>query len=119
MSTAAKRNPTDNSERMAYPFVLVLNGVSEIEEGLEDALFNAGCDDAILYSTNGQVCLEFDREAENLVSAVVSAIHAVESCGEHIKVREVLPPLAHEIGAVNAALQVRNEGSPLLRELAG
>jgi len=116
MSAAAH---ADAAERAAYPFVLVLDGVTQIEPRLEDALFSAGCDDAILYSTNGQIFLEFDREADNLIAAVVSAIHAVENCGEAIKVREVLPPLAHEIGAINAALQVRNQGAEAFRELIG
>jgi hypothetical protein len=118
MSIVAERREHADSERLAFQFTLRLDGAVAIDQALEDAIFRAGCDDAVLYSTNGQLFLEFDRESETLVSAIVSAIHAVEECGSGIKVGEVIPPYAHEIGAINAALQVRNNGGAVLRELS-
>lgn len=42
-------------------------------------LLDAGCDDATIGSANGVQYVHFDRDAETLGEAVVSAIRAVES----------------------------------------
>ncbi len=45
-----------------------------------DALFEAGCDDAIVGTgTSGTISLEFNRDANSATNAVESAIHAVIS----------------------------------------
>lgn len=62
-----------------FQFTLVLDGVDENTSNLEDALFEAGCDDALINFKNGTVYLDFDREDENLEQAIISAINAVES----------------------------------------
>ncbi|TVQ08746.1 MAG: hypothetical protein EA364_15000 [Balneolaceae bacterium] len=58
---------------------------------MEDALFEAGCDDAILSFRNGIAYLDFDREAENLEKGVISAIHQVEQTGMPLSVKRVEP----------------------------
>jgi hypothetical protein len=118
MSSAIESRHREDPVRTAYQFTLRLEGADTIDQRVEDAIFQAGCDDGILYSTNGQLFLEFDREAESLTSAIVGAIQAVESCGAGLRVGEVIPPFANEIAAINAALQVRNDGGEILRELA-
>lgn len=62
-----------------YQFTLVLKGVDENTPNLEDILYNAGCDDALINFRDGTVYLDFDREAESLKEAVISAIKAVET----------------------------------------
>lgn len=62
-----------------FNFTLVISGAHEDTCGLDDAIFEAGCDDAILYFKNGVTYLEFDREATSLKNAIVSAIHQVGS----------------------------------------
>lgn len=64
-----------------HTFTLLLDNEDELTTELEDALFEAGCDDGILYSKNQVVYIEFDREAESLEDAVISAINDVESAG--------------------------------------
>ncbi|MFD2532981.1 hypothetical protein [Gracilimonas halophila] len=64
-----------------HTFTLLLDNENELTNELEDALFQAGCDDGILYSKNQVVYIEFDREAESLEEAVISAINDVESAG--------------------------------------
>jgi len=61
-----------------YDFTLVLNGVAEVTQELEDGLFEAGCNDATLSSRSGRVFLTFSRSAPSLKDAILSAIQAVE-----------------------------------------
>ncbi len=61
-----------------YIFALVLQGIEEITTDFENAVFESGCDDAVLYSKNGTVYLEFDRTAKTLKEAIISAILDVE-----------------------------------------
>jgi len=67
-----------NGDDHSHNFVLALSGVVEPGGGLEDALFEAGCDDAILAFRNRVACLEFDRQAPSLDAAIRSAIRDVK-----------------------------------------
>lgn len=62
-----------------YEFTLILKGASEHTENLEDKLYKAGCDDALINFRNGMVYLDFEREAHSLEQAVLSSIKNVES----------------------------------------
>jgi hypothetical protein len=97
--------PTQSED---FRFTLVLGGrESIVTSDLEDALFSAGCDDALLYSVDGQVRMDFDRAGESLETAVKSAINDVENCGKEIRVVEVTPPLMDEFEAINQSLRKR------------
>ena len=74
-----------------HDFILVFSGVSEPDDRLEDALFKAGCSDATLAFRNGVGYLDFDREAETLPSAVLSAIRDVERADQRVRVSHVEP----------------------------
>lgn len=74
-----------------YEFTLVLDTVSDQTLGLEDQLFEAGCDDALINFRNGTVYLDFSREACSIEEAVISAINSVESSQLEAKVVRVLP----------------------------
>ena len=62
-----------------YHFTLTLSGVTADTEGLEYALFAAGCSDALVCFYGTAVYLEFDRESNSLSEAVLSAIANIES----------------------------------------
>lgn len=62
-----------------HNFTLVLSGVADLTDALADAVYEAGCDDALLGKRHGVVFLEFDREAATLPEAVLSAVHDLES----------------------------------------
>lgn len=64
-----------------YNFTLTLSGVTYETEGLEDALYESGCDDALICAYGKSVYLEFDREAESLDAAIASAVDDIESAG--------------------------------------
>jgi hypothetical protein len=72
-----------------YEFVCTLSDADELTDELEDALLEAGCNDAFLHSTGGVVYLDFDREAESLGDAIGSAVKAVEKAGYKVARVEV------------------------------
>ena len=76
---------------MTYEFTLILNGVTDQTAGLEDHLFAAGCDDALIHFRNGTAYLDFMRQSPGLEDAVISAILAVEACPLNARVISVLP----------------------------
>ena len=68
------RNPDGSSE---YDFTLLLDGISQIDAKVENALFEAGCDDATLSAREGRVYLSFSRTAASIKDAILSAIRNV------------------------------------------
>jgi len=74
-----------------YQFILVLNNVDENTANLEDSLYEAGCDDALVNFRNGRVYLDFDRKAASLEEAVMSAIENVELSSIKATVASVAP----------------------------
>ena len=75
-----------------YHFTVVVRDARANLSELEDKFFEAGCDDALLYSRGRTVYLDFVREADNLEEAILSAIRGVEAIDlEGIKVASVEP----------------------------
>lgn len=62
-----------------HTFTVIVEGADLHSEEVVDALFEAGCDDALVGSSDGVDYLDFDREAETLEEAMRSAITAIES----------------------------------------
>jgi hypothetical protein len=75
-----------------YTFTLVLSGFTEVTDDIANALYEAGCDDAGVGSCDGDLTVDFDREAESLGSAVGSAIADVERAGFSVARVEVEAP---------------------------
>lgn len=75
----------------SYRFTLTLEGYHTPTEKLENALFEAGCDDALLYFREQIGYLEFERSSESLEQAILSAIRDVESSEAVVKVARVEP----------------------------
>ena len=75
----------------SFQFTLVLDGVNENTLHLEDTLFEAGCDDALINFKNGTVYLDFDRIDENLEQAIISAINTIESTNLGATIISVAP----------------------------
>ena len=61
-----------------HHFTLIVDGVDLRHESLVDSLLDAGCDDALVGSTDGVQFIDFDREAASLDEAVRSAVADVE-----------------------------------------
>ena len=62
-----------------WSFTLIIEGGDLQSDETFNALFEAGCDDALVARTNGVQFMDFDRDAETLADAVLSAVSAVES----------------------------------------
>lgn len=95
-----------------HNFTLTLAGVHEPSDEIEDALFEAGCDDgSILYDS--YVCyVTFYRESEKILGAIISAIHDVESIQYPVNVQRVepadlvtLPELSERLGIKEQAVK--------------
>lgn len=67
------------SDHQEYDFALVIDGVTEITPEIENAPFDAGCDDATISMTHGRVYVEFSRSAESLEAAILSAISEIHN----------------------------------------
>lgn len=74
-----------------FQFTLILDGIDENTPNLEDALFEAGCDDALINFKNGTVYLDFDREGEDFEKVILSAIRDIESSGLGASISSVAP----------------------------
>ncbi len=74
-----------------YEFTLLVEGADLQTEEAQDALFEAGCDDATIGVTAGVQHLHFDREARSLAEALVSGITAVEQAVPAVRVVRVAP----------------------------
>ena len=65
-------------EKTEYDFTLLLDdGVSEITDEIEKAVFEAGCDDATLIQRSGRLYLTFSRRAASMKDAIMSAVDDV------------------------------------------
>src|SRR3954447_19901264 len=74
-----------------HSFSLILQGASELTPEIADALYEAGCDDALVGSRDGVLFADFDREAPSSAEAIISAIRQIESGGVGLTVVRVEP----------------------------
>lgn len=72
-----------------FSFTLMIEGADVMTDAAQNALFEAGCDDATFGVSNGVQIAEFDREAADFAEAVASAIKAVESAVSGARVVDV------------------------------
>ena len=61
-----------------HHFTLIVDGADLQHESVIDRLFESGCDDALVGSTDGVQFIDFDRDAATLDEAVLSAVANVE-----------------------------------------
>ena len=65
----------------SYSFTLILFGMREISVEVENALYEAGCDDGTLGLRAGVPYLDFERASRSYEAAVASAIRDVGKAG--------------------------------------
>lgn len=61
-----------------HHFTLIVDGADLQDESVVNGLFESGCDDALVGSTDGVQFLDFDRDAASLDEAVLSAVADAE-----------------------------------------
>src|SRR5580692_8664220 len=82
-----RENPNPEAKEMEpripceeeYDFALILTRVTELSSDTENALFEAGCDDATISVRSGRMFITFSRSAPSLSKAILSAIRDVTS----------------------------------------
>jgi len=63
----------------SHDFTLIVEGRDIHDDDVFDALYEAGCDDALFRSKDGTQYMDFTRDAESLYEAISSAIADAES----------------------------------------
>ncbi|EPK7358888.1 DNA-binding protein [Kluyvera intermedia] len=101
-----------------FNFTLTLSGVTRSTPHLEDALYKAHCDDALICFYGTAVYLDFDRESDTLEHAILSAIKDIESAPTlNARVESVdavlvgLSDIAELTGVSRQAISLLKEGS--------
>ena len=67
--------------KQEYEFTLLLSGVPDLTREVLDALYEAGCDDALIGMRAGVVYGDFCREADTFQQALLSATQNVQTAG--------------------------------------
>jgi hypothetical protein len=67
-----------------HSFTLHVSDINLNNPHYEDTLHNEGCTDALIAVVDGQLALDFDREAATFDLAVQSATRAVERAGGRV-----------------------------------
>ena len=62
-----------------FHFTLIVDGPDLQDQFLIDALFDAGCDDAMIGCSDGVQYVDFDREADGFREAILAAVDDLES----------------------------------------
>jgi hypothetical protein len=81
-----------------YDFTLILSSPTELTEEFADKLYAAGCDDCTPSSTDSLLSVDFAREANDLESAIRSAVANVSSAGgvvDRVEIDADAPVLKH------------------------
>lgn len=71
---------------MTYSFTVQVSGLDLTGDRYEDALYTAGCDDALVAVVEGTLFLDFNRDAPSFDEAVSSAIRNVQNAGGRVEV---------------------------------
>ena len=99
-------------------FTLTLKGVDCVNDDVEERIYSL-IDDALLSSSNGEVHLDFDREAPSLREAIASACRDVHKAG--YEVSSITSPqlqAVHNLTATQTDNVLRyghNANGPLIR----
>lgn len=105
---------TTNNSKHTHTFALLLQGTNPLEH--LDALFEAGCDDAVFGERNGVYFAEFDREGENFPESVGTAIQQVEAAVSALSVVRVEPDELVNASAIAERMGRSRESIRLLVE---
>jgi hypothetical protein len=90
-SRPGRRNMTMNATTKTHNFTLFVTGQDILDDETMDALFEAGCDDALLGERDGAQYAVFDREADTFSEALASAIHTLRSTVPELQVVRIEP----------------------------
>jgi hypothetical protein len=82
--------PPLEERAMRYSFSVRVSGLSTDPDQYEDALYEAGCKDALVAVVDDSLFVDFDREAPSFEEAVRSATLNIEKAGGRVaEVRQI------------------------------
>jgi hypothetical protein len=67
-----------------HSFTMHVTGINTDSEYYEDALYDAGCTDALIAVVDGDLSIDFARQAPSYDQAVKSATRAVQKAGGQV-----------------------------------
>ena len=116
--TVSNKQSTAKIEGMPqiFEYTLIVAGVSDITAALEDSLFEAGCDDALLGKRNGAIYLDFAREAASFSEAILTSLTQIEQCGMGLTVVGIEPSPYVTQSEIARRLDTSRESIRLLAE---
>ena len=79
------------TSQMVYSFTLVYAGVEDLTREVCDAIYEVGCDDALLGISNGLMTLDFDRLSSSFQEALMSAMRDVDRAKLPVRLVRVEP----------------------------
>jgi hypothetical protein len=83
--------PPLKERAMRYSFTIRVAGLGTDPNQYEDALYEAGCDDALAAVIDDMLFVDFDREAPSYEEAVKSATLNIERAGGKVaEVRQII-----------------------------
>lgn len=89
-----------NTTAKTHSFTLFLTGPDVLDDEHMDALYDAGCDDALFGERDGAQYAAFDREARTFSEALASAIHDVTSALPGLQVVRIEPDQLVTLSAI-------------------
>ena len=98
-----------------HHFTLIVDGADLQDESVVNSLFESGCDDALVGSTDGVQFIDFDRDAASLKAAIQSAVADAERVDG---IRVLTGTVHHAMAALEAtARDVTGEPKSTLGQL--
>jgi hypothetical protein len=107
---------TNQLTQREFEFELCVEGATSLSTETEDAIYNAGCDDATITMSRGQMKIMFTRSAVDLENAVISAIQAIHQSGFGLQVTRaeadnLQPEDIQVMSVVNSVLLLEHQRS--------
>lgn len=75
------KSEAKKEEVKTFSFIVILQGVFEQDTEMENRLYEAGLNDALLHSSQGVVALDFDRQDTSLEHAKLTALEDIARAG--------------------------------------
>lgn len=89
-----------NTTTKTHSFTLFLTGPDVLDDEHMDALYDAGCDDALFGERDGAQYAAFDREARTFSEALATAIHDVTNALPGLQVVRIEPDQLVTLSAI-------------------
>ncbi len=84
-------NSETSDVQKTHEFTLVYTGVEDFTDEFINAMYEAGCDDALIGMRDGFFFADFSRNSPTFREALISAIEDIERSGQPLQLIRVEP----------------------------